>query len=226
MKSALKQTPATPTSNKQKPASTPAKSDAKPTENSGKPATKADTNNKSSTPAADKPLNKTQLYINSIKESVSVSDLKALYPKAKSVKMQKRKVGPNHKVVQYVTDRLFSYDGRNSIHLFCRFAFVSFENESDCATALTAHSQIGGEKVNISYAFAQTGKKQEQKENNNNKQEQKENKSNDKKEPNKNQKEKSKDGNKKQEQTNTNETNKTQAKPPAGDKKQKEPAGK
>lgn len=50
--------------------------------------------------AADKPLNKTQLFINSIKESVSVSELKSLYPKAKTVKMQKRKVGPNHKVVQ------------------------------------------------------------------------------------------------------------------------------
>ncbi len=33
-------------------------------------------------------------------------------------------------------------------------AFVSFENESDCAAALKAHTQIGDEKVNVSYAFA------------------------------------------------------------------------
>jgi len=62
--------------------------------------------------------------------------------------MQKRKVGPNHKIVQ--------------------FAFVTFENESDCAEALQAHTQIGGEKVNVSYAFAQTGKKPEQKSTNTN----------------------------------------------------------
>jgi hypothetical protein len=41
-----------------------------------------------------------------------------------------------------------------------RFAFISFENESDCAEALGAHTHIGGEKVNVSYAFAQTGKQQ------------------------------------------------------------------
>jgi hypothetical protein len=78
---------ATPTPSKQKPSATPTKSEAKPT---------------TATPAADKPLNKSQFFINSIKESVSVSDLKALYPKASTVKMQKRKVGPNHKVIQYV----------------------------------------------------------------------------------------------------------------------------
>ncbi len=41
-----------------------------------------------------------------------------------------------------------------------RFAFVTFENESDCADALKAHTQIGGEKVNISYAFAKSAKQQ------------------------------------------------------------------
>jgi len=51
--------------------------------------------------------------------------------------MQKRKVAPNK---------------------FIQFAFVSFENEADCADAFKAHSQIGGEKVNISYAFVKTGK--------------------------------------------------------------------
>lgn len=44
--------------------------------------------------------------------------------------------------------------------MFSRFAFVSFENESDCAEAFKAHSQIGGEKVNISYAFLNAGKQQ------------------------------------------------------------------
>ena len=78
LKSALKQ-----------PSSTPAKSE-----------TKSAPNPKPATPAADKPLNKTQLFINSIKESVSVSDLKALYPKATTVKMQKRKVGPNKRFIQ------------------------------------------------------------------------------------------------------------------------------
>ena len=87
LKSALKQAASTPASGKQKPAA-------------AKPETKPAANSKPATPAADKPLNKTQLFINSIKESVSVSDVKALYPKAKAVKMQKRKVGPNHKVVQ------------------------------------------------------------------------------------------------------------------------------
>lgn len=49
-----------------------------------------------------------------------------------------------------------------SLHnqIFSRFAFISFENESDCAEALKAHSQIGGEKVNISYAFSNAGKQQ------------------------------------------------------------------
>jgi FtsZ-interacting cell division protein YlmF len=82
------------TPSKQKPSTTPTKSETKP---------KQETATKQSTPAADKPLNKIQLFINSIKESVSVSDMKALYPKAKIVKMQKRKVGPNHKVIQYVS---------------------------------------------------------------------------------------------------------------------------
>ena len=126
LKSALKQAASAPAAGKQKAA--PAKAETKPA-----------ANNKPATPAADKPLNKTQLFINSIKESVSVSDVKTLYPKATTVKLQKRKVGPNK---------------------FIQFAFVNFENESECADAFKAHTQIGGEKVNISYAFAQ-GKKQE-----------------------------------------------------------------
>jgi RNA recognition motif-containing protein len=109
-------------------ASTPAKTETKQGNKAG---------------AGEKSLNKTQLFINSIKESVSVSELKSLYPKAKSVKMQKRKVGPNKKFVQ--------------------FAFVTFENESDAAEALKSVSQIGGEKVNVSFAFAQSGKKVEEK---------------------------------------------------------------
>jgi len=52
-----------------------------------------------------------------------------------------------------------------------QFAFVTFENESDCTEALNAHTQIGGEKVNISYAFLQTGKQPQA--NTNKKQEQK-----------------------------------------------------
>jgi RNA recognition motif-containing protein len=119
----LKKPAAAATPAKQKAASTPA-SDAK------------------AAPAADKPLDKTQLFINSIKESVSVSELKTLYPKSKSIKMQKRKVGPTKKSIQ--------------------FAFINFESEAECAEAFKAHTQIGGEKVNISYAFAQ-GKKPEQK---------------------------------------------------------------
>lgn len=52
-----------------------------------------------------------------------------------------------------------------------RFAFVTFENESDAAEGLKAHTTIGGEKVNVSFAFASSGKKEEKKgtENNNNK---------------------------------------------------------
>lgn len=64
---------------------------------------------------------------------------------------------------------------------FCdlsRFAFVSFENEADCTEAFKAHSTISGEKVNISYAFLQAGKKPQQQgsaknQQNNKKQEQK-----------------------------------------------------
>ena len=41
-----------------------------------------------------------------------------------------------------------------------RFAFVTFENESDCASAFKAHTQIGGEKVTVSYAFAKADKQQ------------------------------------------------------------------
>ncbi len=93
LKSALKKPSSTPTPSKQKPSSTPTKPEAKPAQ---KP--KQETTPKPSTPAADKPLNKNQLFINSIKESVSVSDMKSLYPKASSVKMQKRKVGPNKSI--------------------------------------------------------------------------------------------------------------------------------
>jgi len=66
--------------------------------------------------------------------------MKSLYPKAKAVTLKKRKIGPNHKIMQ--------------------FAFVIFENESDCADALKAHTQIGVEKVNVSYAFAKPDEKQ------------------------------------------------------------------
>jgi RNA recognition motif-containing protein len=45
--------------------------------------------------------------------------------------------------------------------IFSRFAFVSFENEADCGEAFKAHSQIAGEKVNVSYAFLNKGKQQE-----------------------------------------------------------------
>jgi RNA recognition motif-containing protein len=39
-----------------------------------------------------------------------------------------------------------------------QFAFVTFENESDCADASKAHTHIGGAKVNVSYAFAKAEK--------------------------------------------------------------------
>ena len=81
--------PSSTTPSKQKP-STPAKSETKPAQNA-----------KQATPAAEKEFDKTQLFINSIKESVTISELKALYPKAKGHKLQKRKVGPN-KHIQYV----------------------------------------------------------------------------------------------------------------------------
>lgn len=94
MKQTLSATPS-----KQKPSNTPVKSETKPAQNT-----------KQATPAADKPLDKTQLFINSIKESASVSDLKALYPKAKTVKIQKRKVGPNKKTIQYVSIDSFFFN--------------------------------------------------------------------------------------------------------------------
>jgi len=129
----------------------PAKSSLKqkqtPTTNAKQESTSSTTNNnnkpaKPSTPAGDKPLDKKQLFINSIKESVSVSEMKTLYPKAKAVKMQKRKVGPNHKVIQ--------------------FAFITFENETDCSDAMKAHTHIGGEKVNVSFAFLNKPKNEQQ----------------------------------------------------------------
>ncbi|CAF4110223.1 unnamed protein product, partial [Rotaria magnacalcarata] len=154
LKSALKKTPSVPTPTKQKPSSTPTKAAPIAKQETPKPKETPKKQETPKTPAADKPLNKTQLFINSIKESVSVSDMKSLYPKAKLVKMQKRKVGPNNKLIQ--------------------FAFVTFENEADCADALKAHTQIGGAPVNVSYAFA-PGDKQQNKANNesNKKQEQK-----------------------------------------------------
>jgi len=106
--------------------------------------------------------------------------MKTLYPKAKSVKMQKRKVGPNNKAIQ--------------------FAFVSFENESDCADALKAHTQIGGEKVNVSYAFASTGKQKQNTNNESNKkQEQKPVNTNKKQEKNQNKQTPSKENTNKKE---------------------------
>ena len=49
---------------------------------------------------SNRPLDKTQLYISSIKQSISVSDIKSLYPKAKAVKMKKRKIGQDRKIMQ------------------------------------------------------------------------------------------------------------------------------
>lgn len=108
MKSALKQ-PTTPPPNKQKTETTPAKKESKAPQKAqteSKPSTPAKTenkatpNNKPATPPAEKALNKTQLFINSIKESVTVAEVKSLYPKAKSVSMKKRKVGPSQKMIQ------------------------------------------------------------------------------------------------------------------------------
>ena len=54
---------------------------------------------------------------------------------------------------------------------------MTFANETDATEAFSAHSQIGGEKVNVSYAFAQTGKPQKNNNNESNeKPEQKQNK--------------------------------------------------
>jgi len=39
-----------------------------------------------------------------------------------------------------------------------RFAFVTFETEADCAAALKAHTQIAGDKVSVSHAFAKQPK--------------------------------------------------------------------
>ena len=50
-----------------------------------------------------------------------------------------------------------------------RFAFVSFGNETECTEALNAHKEISGEKVNVSYAFAQVGKQNAQTNNESNK---------------------------------------------------------
>ncbi|CAF4331490.1 unnamed protein product, partial [Rotaria sordida] len=149
--------------------------------------TKSETKPKQETPIsnANKPLNKTQLFINSIKESVSVSDMKELYPKAKSIKMQKRKVGPNRKVIQ--------------------FAFVSFDNEADCTAALNAHTQIGGEKVNVSYAFAPVGKQQTKTNDESNKKQEKNEKKQEQKSTNGNNKQEKNE--KKQEQKSTNGNN-------------------
>lgn len=93
---------------KQKPSATPTKTETKPAQNAkqatpAKAETKPAQNAKQATPAADKPLDKKQLFINSIKESVSVGDLKTLYPKASNVKMQKRKVGKDKASIQYVS---------------------------------------------------------------------------------------------------------------------------
>ena len=52
---------------------------------------------------SNRSLNKTQLYISSIKQSVTVSDMKSLYPKAKAIKMKKKKVGQDRKIMQQVS---------------------------------------------------------------------------------------------------------------------------
>ena len=54
----------------------------------------------------------------------------------------------------------FSQVNRHQLYFIIRFAFVTFANESDCADALKAHTQIGGAKVNVSYAFAKAEKPQ------------------------------------------------------------------
>ncbi|CAF1631301.1 unnamed protein product, partial [Didymodactylos carnosus] len=84
-------------------------------------------------------LDKKQLYISPIKETVTVSQMKQLYPKSKFVKLQKRKVGKN-KVIQ--------------------FAFVTFDGEKDAEQALIAHTEIGGEKIHVSYAREQKPQQQ------------------------------------------------------------------
>ena len=55
---------------------------------------------KQETTSANKTLTKNQLYINPIKDGITSDNLKSLYPKAKIVKMQKRKVGPERKLTQ------------------------------------------------------------------------------------------------------------------------------
>lgn len=79
---------------KQKPA--PAKQETK----SAQASKPTEASNSSVQAAGDKTLIKTQLYINLIKPSVSVADVKALYPNATNVRLKKRKVGLNRDVVQ------------------------------------------------------------------------------------------------------------------------------
>jgi len=55
---------------------------------------------KQPTSSADKTVNKTQLYINPLKTTVTVNDLKSLYPKSKHIKLKKRKFGPNQETKQ------------------------------------------------------------------------------------------------------------------------------
>ncbi|CAF5186081.1 unnamed protein product, partial [Rotaria magnacalcarata] len=135
-KSASKQSSSTATPpSKQNPTPTTSKSESTPSATQNKQKSASETIKQEN---SNKPLDKLRLYINSIKESITVSDMKALYPKAKFVKMQKRKVGPNHKIMQ--------------------LAFITFDNESDCANALKAYTTIGGEKVNVSYAYGKLDK--------------------------------------------------------------------
>ncbi|CAF2885668.1 unnamed protein product [Rotaria sp. Silwood2] len=130
LKSALKQPSSTPTPSKQKLSVTSTKTETKQ-KTPNKQSTQT-TKQETSTANANKSLNKIQLFINSIKESVNIPEMKELYPKATSIKMQK-----------------------TNICFFLEYAFVSFAKEADCVTALNAHTHIGGEKVNVSYAFAQ-----------------------------------------------------------------------
>ncbi|CAF4721772.1 unnamed protein product, partial [Rotaria magnacalcarata] len=69
LKSALKKTPSVPTPTKQKPSSTPTKAASIAKQETLKPKETPKKQETPKTPAADKPLNKTQLFINSIKES-------------------------------------------------------------------------------------------------------------------------------------------------------------
>lgn len=98
------------------------------------------------------------------------------------------------------------------------------KNETDCAEAMKAHSEISGEKITVSYAFAH-GKPEKGNQNNeskpNAKPEQKPNDNAAKKDNNKKQQEKPKAENKKAEQKPASESPKNQNKTQPGNKKEK-----